>query len=97
MRLEWSPFALEDRDRIFDYIEQDNPRAAVVVDDRIRDQAEVLVNFPESGRPGRIEGTRELVINRTPYIVAYRVQSDSVRILRVLHGAQLWPEKLPDD
>jgi toxin ParE1/3/4 len=97
VRLEWSPFALEDRDRIFDYIEQDNPRAAVAVDDRIRDQAEVLAKFPESGRPGRIEGTRELVINRTPYIAAYRIQGDTVRILRVLHGAQLWPDELSED
>lgn len=96
MRLEWSPFALEDRDRIFDYIEQDNPPAAVVVDDRIREQAEGLVRFPESGRPGRIEGTRELVINRTPYIAAYRIRGDTVRILRVLHGAQLWPEELTE-
>jgi addiction module RelE/StbE family toxin len=89
-------FALEDRDRIFDYIEQDNPRAAVAVDDRIRKQVEILVQFPESGRLGRIEGSRELVINRTPYIVAYRVQGDTVRILRVLHCAQLWPDRSPE-
>lgn len=97
MRLEWSPFALEDRDRIFDYIEQDNPRAAVAVDDRIREQVETLVKFPESGRPGRIEGTRELVINRTPYIASYRIQDHTVRILRVLHGAQFWPDALTED
>jgi len=54
-----------------DYIEQDSPRAAVIVDDRIREQIETLVRFPESGQPGRVEGTRELVIQRTPYIVAY--------------------------
>lgn len=97
MRLEWSRFALEDRDQIFDYIEQDNPRAAVVVDDRIREQAEALVKFPESGRPGRIEGTRELVIVRTPYIATYRIQDRTVRILRVLHSAQHWPEDLPEE
>lgn len=49
MRLEWSPFSLKDRDTIFDYIEQENPRAAIAVDDRIRDQVTGLVKFPEAG------------------------------------------------
>jgi plasmid stabilization system protein ParE len=48
------------------------------------------------GRPGRIEGTRELVISRTPYIAAYRIGGDTVRILRVLHGAQQWPGEMPE-
>jgi len=48
------------------------------------------------GRPGRIEGTRELVVSGTPYIAAYRIVGDTVRVLRVLHGAQQWPETLPD-
>jgi addiction module RelE/StbE family toxin len=92
LRLEWSAYALADRAAIFDYIEADSPRAAVAVDDRIREQVEVLVRFPQSGRKGRVEGTRELIIIRTPYIVAYCIQGDTVRILRVLHGAQRWPE-----
>ena len=96
MRLEWSAFAIEDRDGIFDYIEEDSPHAAVVVDDRIRMQVRQLLQFPETGRPGRIEGTRELVISQTPYIAAYRVTGDTVRILRVLHGAQLWPDEMLD-
>lgn len=97
MRLEWSPFALEDRDNIFGYIEQESPLAAVTVDDRIREQVAGLVKFPETGRPGRLEGTRELVINRTSYIAAYRILGDTVRILRVLHSAQLWPDEMPED
>lgn len=96
MRLEWSAFAIEDRDAIFDYIEEDSPHAAVVVDDRIRVQVKQLLQFPDTGRPGRVEGTRELVISRTPYIVAYRIAGDTVRILRVLHGAQLWPDEMMD-
>jgi plasmid stabilization system protein ParE len=66
MRLEWSAYALADRMAIFDYIEADSPQAAVAVDDRIREQVQTLARFPRSGRPGRIEGTRELVISRTP-------------------------------
>jgi toxin ParE1/3/4 len=96
LRLEWSAFAIEDRDGIFDYIEEDSARAAVVVDDRIRAQVRQLLQFPETGRPGRIEGTRELVISQTPYIVAYRITGETVRILRVLHGAQLWPDETLD-
>jgi toxin ParE1/3/4 len=97
MRLEWSIFAQSDRDAIFDYIEADSPRAAIAVDDRIRTQAEILAQFPYSGRPGRIEGTRELVISRTPYIAAYRIAGDTVRILRVLHGAMLWPGDMSEE
>ena len=95
MKLVWSAFARVDREAIFDYIAAQNPLAAIAVDERIQSATERLIQFPESGRPGRVEGTRELVIVRTPYIAAYLIAGKSVRILRVLHGAQLWPEKLP--
>ena len=94
MRFEWSRLALADREAIFDHIEAENCRAAVVVDERIRTRIEGLREFPESGRPGRVEGTRELVITGTPYIAAYIVAADYIRVLRILHGAQLWPEDL---
>jgi toxin ParE1/3/4 len=97
MRLEWSIFAQTDRDAIFDYIEEDSPQAAIAVDNRIQVQVESLARFPESGRPGRVEGTRELVIHHTPYIAAYRIAGDAVRILRVLHGAQQWPEYMSEE
>jgi addiction module RelE/StbE family toxin len=97
MHLEWSVFSLADRRAIFDYIEADNPRAAIDIDDRIQTRVEGLAQFPEMGRPGRIEGTRELVIARTPYIAAYRIAGDTVRILRVLHGAQMWPDEMPEE
>jgi len=96
VRLAWSIFALADRDEIFDFIEADSPRAALAVDALISHQAERLAQFPKSGRLGRVEGTRELVVNRTPYLLAYRIIGDAVLILRVLHGAQRWPEDMPD-
>lgn len=68
MRLEWSIFAMDDRNAIFDYIEADSPQAAVTVDDRIEEQVERLLQFPEMGRTGRIEGTRELVIQHPPIL-----------------------------
>ena len=97
MRLEWSSLGQTDRDAIFDYIETDSPQAAIAVDNRIQVQVESLADFPESGRPGRVEGTRELVIHRTPYVAAYRIAGDTVRILRVLHGARRWPEDMSEE
>lgn len=95
MKLTWSAFALSDRDAIFTYVETDNPAAAVLIDERIVAATRRLLAFPASGRVGRIAGTRELVINGTPYVAAYTITETTVRILRVLHGAQEWPENMP--
>ncbi|MGH0218803.1 type II toxin-antitoxin system RelE/ParE family toxin [Sinorhizobium meliloti] len=78
-------------------MEGENPRAAVHVDEEIVSAVGRLLDFPESGRPGRVAGTRELVFPRTPYIAAYMVMADRIRILRVLHGAQKWPSELDDE
>ena len=63
------------------------------MDEQIVLAARRLLDFPESGRPGRLAGTRELVIPRTPYIAAYAVTADTVRVLRILHSAQMWPDE----
>lgn len=97
MRLVWAQYALDDRDAIFNYIESENPKAAVHVDEEIVRAVRRLLDFPESGRPGRVEGTRELVVPRTPYIAAYMVAADRIRILRILHGAQIWPFEFGDE
>ncbi|WP_093003432.1 type II toxin-antitoxin system RelE/ParE family toxin [Rhizobium sp. NFR07] len=94
VKLTWSAFALSDRDAIFTYIEADNRAVAVLIDERIAAAARRLLDFPASGRVRRIAGTRELVINGTLYIAAYAIAETTVRILRVLHGAQEWPENL---
>jgi addiction module RelE/StbE family toxin len=92
--LVWSRLALADRDGIFTHIEADNPKAAIHVDEQIVLSVRRLVEFPESGRLGRVAGTRELVIPRTPYIAAYVSTADTVRILRIIHGVQIWPEEI---
>ncbi len=94
MRLTWSALAIADRMAIFDFIEQENPAAAIRSDTKIEASIRQLLQFPESGRTGRVPGTRELVIAGTPYIAAYSVLSDRIRVLRVLHGAQIWPDSL---
>jgi toxin ParE1/3/4 len=94
MNIVWTLLALADRDAIFDHIAQDSPEAAARVDHTIETHVDLLATSPELGRPGRVAGTRELVIARTPYIAAYQLQHASVKILRLLHGAQQWPHEL---
>ena len=91
MKVVWLSRALADRDSQIDYIAQDSPKAAIGQGDRIERQIETLSAYPELGRKGRVAGTRELVVNRTPFIVVYRVRAERIEILRVLHGAQMWP------
>ena len=93
MRLVWSQRALDDRRAIYAYIEVDDPRAAMAVDDRIETATRRLIDFANSGRAGRVENTRELVIARTPYVAPYRVVGDVERVLRALHGARIWPDE----
>ena len=89
--LVWLQRAIQDRDAQLDYIAQDNPMAAVSQGDRIAEQIEILQQHPQMGRPGRKQGTRELVISRTPFIVVYRIKAKRIELLRVFHGAQQWP------
>lgn len=96
-RLVWSQHALADRDAIFERLESDSPRAAVQVDDQIVAAVRRLLDFPESGRLGRVEGTRELVVTHTPFLAAYIVTGEQIRILRILHGAQVWPDDIDRD
>jgi toxin ParE1/3/4 len=94
MRLVWTGAALGDLAAARAYIANDNPAAADDQIGRVLGAVTRLVRFPEIGRPGRRSGTRELVVHRTPYIVAYRVRAEAVEILRVLHARQRWPERL---
>lgn len=94
MKLHWSPTAVSDLKSIRDYIAKDSPTAAHKVATRIKAAASRLINFPLSGRTGRVPGTRELVIPGTSYIAAYRVKDDGIEIAAVLHGRQNWPDSL---
>ena len=89
MKLSWTPEAIADRDAIFDYIEADNPAAAAALDELFSEKAERLTDHPKLGRPGRVEGTRELVVHEN-YILVYDIVGDLTRILRVLHAARQW-------
>lgn len=91
MRIRWTRPALADLAAIGDFIARDNLPAAqrtvirlVASVDKFRDHANL-------GRPGRLTGTRELVVVGTPYVIPYRVLGHDVQILAVFHGARRWP------
>ena len=86
----WGP-SLDHLEAIRAYIEEREPRGARRVVQRILERVEALVDNPHIGRPGRVPGTRELVVTDTPFLVAYAVEGDQVIILAVLHGARRWP------
>jgi toxin ParE1/3/4 len=91
MKVRWSPEAFEDLERIGLRIEKDKPRAAREVLLRIYRGIADLPRFPERGRIGRVEGTRELTLPKLPYIVVYRIDRERVQIIHIHHAAQDWP------
>lgn len=93
MKLHWTAEAIADRIDIYDYIEADNPAAALSLDEQFSKAAERLQHHPMVGRVGRVGRTRELVAHEN-YILVYNIAGDGVRILRVLHAARKWPPRL---
>ena len=91
MQVRWSPEAVGDLEYIGRRIERDKPNAAREVTLRIYRGVTDLSAFPERGRTGRIDGTRELVFSGLPYIVVYRIAAGHLEILRIYHAAQDWP------
>jgi toxin ParE1/3/4 len=93
MKIIWSPEAIQDLISLRAYIAEESPAGARRIVLRILHTVErLLPDTPHMGRPGRVSGTRELVIAQTPYIVPYRVQREVIQILRVYHSARRWPD-----
>lgn len=86
----WTPESIADREAIYDFIEADNPMAALTLDEQFSKQAVLLLDQPGLGRPGRVADTRELVVHPN-YVLVYDVVDEQVRVLRVLHVALKWP------
>jgi toxin ParE1/3/4 len=90
----WTEAALDDLSQQLEYVADDNPSAATRLETEIERQVDLLEQHPKIGRPGRVVGTRELVIARTPYVAIYRLRKNVVEILKLLHGAQEWPVRV---
>ena len=85
--VEWSALALGRLQEIYDYVARDKPLAADRLAVRIVATVESLRDYPHIGRVGK-NGTRELVIGKTPYIVVYRIEGDTIKVGTIWHGAQ---------
>lgn len=94
MKIRWTAVAADDLKSVHEYLSERAPRQADTIVDRIFAGIDVLEQYPNLGRQGRLEGTRELVIPGTPFIVFYRLRKNQVEILSVLHAARKWPEAL---
>ena len=95
MRVRWTTDAVDDLERICDYIAESRPESARRVAQSVVERISELQSFPRIGRLGRVEGTREIAFPPLPYVAVYEIldAQDEVRVLRVLHGAQQWPPR----
>jgi len=93
VRLRFTRAARTDLHNAIDYISQDSPRAARAFLAGVEKSTRRLVETPFMARAGRVTGTRELIIGRSPYIAVYTVAEDEITIIRLLHGHQDWPPR----
>jgi toxin ParE1/3/4 len=93
MRVRWTTPAREQFVSAYEYIAEENSGAAARIADQIWESTQLLARHPMAGREGRVGGTRELIISGTPFVVAYRIEKDEVRILAVLHASREWPQE----
>ena len=94
VQVRWLRRALANLDEEAAYIACEDPQAARLVVERVLAAVEALASHPAMGRPGRVPGTRELVVGKTRFVVPYRVRGDAVEVLRVFHSSRHLPERL---
>lgn len=90
----WSPRAIAHLADLRAYIARDTPGAAGRIATTLLAAVERLAELPNRGRPGRVAGTRELVVPGTPYVIPYRLRGDRLDIIAIFHGRQKWPKRL---
>ena len=93
MQVKWLRKALRNLDDEATYIAADDAAAALLVVKRVLEAVATLAQQPGLGRPGRVPGTRELIVAKTRYIVPYRVRGQAVEILRVFHSSRRLPDR----
>lgn len=93
MPVEWSRLALEDIRSLRNFGNARDPNSGTRMAWKVMSTADRLLSQrKEHGRTGRVPGTRELPIPKTPFIAPYRVHAGYIEILRVYHHSQKWPE-----
>lgn len=94
MKIRWTAVAANDLKATHEYVSEDSVAHANKLVERILGSIEMLERYPHLGRDGRLEGTRELAVTGTPFIVFYRIGRNQVEILGVLHAARKWPDSV---
>jgi toxin ParE1/3/4 len=94
MNVVWSRRAVQHLIHLREYIAKDSEQNAALAAQRILKAIDLLRSHPEMGRPGRLVGTRELVVPGSPYVIPYRVRRERLELIAVFHGRQKWPTKL---
>ncbi|MDO8350769.1 MAG: type II toxin-antitoxin system RelE/ParE family toxin [Gallionella sp.] len=92
MRVRWLQKAIRNLDAEADYIARENQTAAADMFVYVKNKVDAMGEFPSSGRPGRVPSTRELVVDRYPFVVPYRVVGDELHVLRVFHTRRKLPK-----
>jgi len=92
MHVRWTTDAADDLERICDYIAQSRPDSARRVAQSVIERIGTLETFPHLGRPGRVQGTREITFPPLPFVAVYEVRDERIILLRILHRAQRWPQ-----
>lgn len=91
MRLRWTSAAADDLENIANYLFEKTPENAARLIRELYEAPSTLKSFPNRGRPGKKQGTRELVMPSLPYVIVYEVRGDTAHIVRILHSSQEWP------
>jgi plasmid stabilization system protein ParE len=94
MKVVWSRRAIRHLVSLRKYVAKDSEQNATIIAVRILHAIDLLQTQPEIGRPGRVLGTRELVVPDTPFLIPYRVRQGRLELIAVFHGRQQWPRKL---
>ena len=94
MKVFWSRRAIRHLTALREYIARDSDQNAALIVGRILKAVDLLQTQPQMGRPGRILGTRELVVPETPYILPYRIRRERLELIAVFHGRRQWPTKM---
>jgi toxin ParE1/3/4 len=92
MQVRWTRQALLNLEHAVEYISTDSPTVANQVAQKTWNSFQLLREHPRIGRPGRVKGTREMVIPGLPYVVPYMEENGIVFILRILHSSMKWPK-----
>ena len=93
MTVVWSPRAIGHLAALRDYIARENPGTFARMATTLLAAVDRLAAVPNLGRPGRVAGTREVVVPGTRYVIPYRVRGERLEIIAVFHGRQRWPKR----